>query len=220
MPAKRRRKSVASTEAMPPAEALNEPVQSETPGSNGDGPTVPMVNLDAFLAEISARLVTAGNITLPQQQDPQQSQERIQIIIFDLESTHYAVEVSHVGEVVRSPEITPVPGLPAWVLGVTNLHGDVVSVVDLPLFLSIRGNAANPAAYMIVVNAGDQRIGLVVDNVDIIYTFPAEQVISAPFKVTAEVVPYLRGAVERQNEFVRFLDCERLLLGPQMQQFA
>jgi chemotaxis signal transduction protein len=73
---------------------------------------------------------------------------------------------------------------------------------------------------MIVAQAGDQHIGLVVDRIDIIYTFPVEQVISPPFKIAPELVPYIRGAIERQNEFIRFLDCESLLLGSQMQQFS
>jgi purine-binding chemotaxis protein CheW len=179
-----------------------------------------MVNLDAFLAEISARLVTAGNITLPQQAASTTPQERMQIIVFEMGSVHYAIEVSNVGEVVRLPEITHVPGLPEWVLGVTNLHGDIVSAVDLPLFVNITEQVTTRPAYMIVAQAGDQRIGLVVDGIDIIYTFPVEQVISPPFKIASDLVPYLRGAIERQGEFIRFLDCERLLLGPQMQQFS
>jgi chemotaxis signal transduction protein len=179
-----------------------------------------MVNLDAFLSEISTRLVTAGSVTLPEQQPVSLPQERIQIIIFSMEATYYAVEVDRIGEVVRSPEITPVPGLPSWVLGVANLHGDIVSAVALPLFLGISEHITEQPAYMIVAHAGDQRVGLVVDDVDIIYTFPAEHVVSPPFKIAPELVPYLRGAVERQNEFIRLLDCERLLLGSQMQQFG
>jgi chemotaxis signal transduction protein len=220
MPEKRRRKSSQSTELIPSSDPLSGSAQPISWGSEGDNQPVPMVNLDAFLAEISARLVTAGNITLPQQAVPITPQERMQIIVFEMGSVHYAIEVSNVGEVVRLPEITHVPGLPEWVLGVTNLHGDIVSAVDLPLFVNITEQAGSLPAYMIVAQAGDQRIGLVVDGIDIIYTFPVEQVISPPFKIAPDLVPYLRGAIERQGEFIRFLDCERLLLGPQMQQFS
>ena len=90
---------------MPSNESSAEPAQ-----------TVPMVNLDAFLAEISTRLVTAGSIPLPQQQVDQIAlQERMQIIIFALRTVRYAVDASSIGEVVRSPEITYVPGMPDWV---------------------------------------------------------------------------------------------------------
>ncbi|MBN1311198.1 MAG: purine-binding chemotaxis protein CheW [Anaerolineae bacterium] len=217
---KRKRKPSQPAENIPSGEPLDESVQAVPLEKNGDGPDAPMVNLDAFLAEISTRLVTAGSITLPEQQPAPLPQERMQIIIFAMGSTHYAVEVDRIGEVVRSPELTPVPGLPDWVLGVANLHGDIISAVDLSLFLGISDHVTDQTAYMIVAQAGDQRIGLVVDDVDIIYTFPAEQVVSPPFKIAPELVPYLRGAVERRNDFIRFLDCERLLLGPQMQKFG
>jgi chemotaxis signal transduction protein len=220
MPEKRKRKPSQSARIIPSGDSSDSSAQAAPWGSGGDDQAVPMVNLDAFLAEISSRLVTAGSIALPQQAAQIVPQERIQIIIFTLGTVRYAIEVSNVKEVVRSPEFTHVPGLPEWVLGVTNLHGDIVSAVDLPLFLNISDHVASQAAYMIVAQAGDQHIGLVVDRIDIIYTFPAEQVISPPFKIAPELVPYIRGAIERQNEFIRFLDCESLLLGPQMQQFS
>jgi len=217
---KRKRKPSQPTDPIPSSDSLDDPAQVVPPGADGHNPEAPMVNLDAFLSEISSRLVTAGSVILPEQQPVLLPQERIQIIIFSMGAAYYAVEVDRIEEVVRSPEITPIPGLPGWVLGVANLHGDIVSAVALSLFLDISKHIADQPAYMIVAHAGDQRIGLVVDDVDIIYTFPAEQVVSPPFKIAPELVPYLRGAVERQNEFVRLLDCERLLLGSQMQQFG
>ncbi|MBN1429417.1 MAG: purine-binding chemotaxis protein CheW [Anaerolineae bacterium] len=220
MASKGKRKSSQSTDAIPTVNPVDDPGQVVQPGMDSDSPLMPVVNLDAFLAEISSRLVTAGSIALPEQQVSQLSQEQIQIIIFAMGTIRYAVEVEHIGEVVRLPEITPVPALPNWILGVTNLHGDIISVVDLPLFLGVSEHVTSQTTYMIVAQAGDQRIGLVVDDIDIIYTFPAEQVISPPFKIAPEIVPYLHGAIERRDEFIRFLDCERLLLGSQMQQFS
>ncbi len=189
--------------------------------SNGDGPTGEMVDLAALLEEISTRLMMAGSISFGQTQPaPVKPVERMKIIIFVMGDLRYAVEMSHIDEVVRDPSITPVPGLPGWVLGVTNLHGDIISVVNLPRFLDIEISAYQKGVSMVVAHTADQRIGLVVDNTEMIYTFPTEQVISPPFKVPTQLVSYLRGAVERQGEFIRLLDCEHLLLSPQMQQFS
>jgi purine-binding chemotaxis protein CheW len=189
--------------------------------SNGDSPTGEMVDLATLLEEIGARLVMAGSIPLGQTQPaPVKPVEHMKIIIFVMGDLRYAVEMSHIDEVVRSPSITPVPGLPDWVLGVTNLHGDIISVVNLARFLDIEMPAHQKDASMVVAHAADQRIGLVVDDTEVIYTFPTEQVISPPFKVSAQLVSYLRGAVERQGEYIRLLDCEHLLLSPQMQQFS
>jgi purine-binding chemotaxis protein CheW len=191
--------------------------------SNGDGPTGERIDLATLLDEISARLVMAGSIPLGQTQTqtvPEKPAEQMKIIIFVMGDIRYAVEMNHIDEVTRNPDITPVPGLPDWVLGVTNLHGDIISVVSLAHFLDVELPAHRKNVSMVVAHAADQRIGLVVDDTEVIYTFPTEQVISPPFKVSSNLVSYLQGAVERQGEFIRLLDCEYLLLSPQMQQFS
>ena len=192
-------------------------------GSNSpeSGDTGEVVDLEAFLLELSARLVTAGTVPLPQAQPaPVEPEARIQIIVFQMRGVLYGVDLHTVSEVIRDPEITRVPGLPDWVLGVTNLHGEITSVVDLSRFLDLGSPGSRRSSHMIVAQAADQRIGLMVDDVELIYSFPLEQVLSPPFKVEPGIVPYLRGAVERDQEFIRLLDGERLLLGQQMQQFS
>ena len=194
--------------------------ESGSRNSNGSQ-TRPMVHLDEFLAEISARLTAVGSIPLSRAQtEPSTSVDRMQVIVFKLDGVCYAVEIDHVSEVGRQTDITRVPGLADWVLGVINLHGEIVSVVDLARFLELNTATQRPGDMMIVAHAGDQKIGLMVDEIEPILTLPTEQIISPPFKIEANLVHYLRGAIDREGQFVRLLDCERLLLGPQMQRFS
>jgi chemotaxis signal transduction protein len=190
--------------------------------TNGNTADSGVIDLDAFLAELSARLMTA-NAPIPlQAQIPIEPVESMQVIVFTLNGTRYGLAMRYIGEVLRGPEITYVPGdLPNWVLGVTNLHGEIVSAVDLARFLELGALSTRLADHMMIVaQATDQQIGLIVDSVELIYSFPLDQVLSPPFKVDESIVPYLHGAVEREEEFIRLLDCEQLLLGQQMQQFA
>lgn len=185
---------------------------------NGSGTTV---DLDAFLTELSARLMTVGSVPIPQPvEEAVQTAERTQIIVFGLGGTRYGVEMRYVNEIVHEPRLTDVPGLPHWVMGVSNLHGDILSVVDLTRFLALESNTDLPPTNLVVAHAAEQRVGLMVHSVELIYTFPSDLILSPPFKIDTNVVPYLRGAVERENDFIRLLDCERLLLGSEMQQFA
>jgi chemotaxis signal transduction protein len=73
---------------------------------------------------------------------------------------------------------------------------------------------------MLVAQAADLKIGLMVDRVESIYRFPFEWVISPPFRLEPGLVAYLRGAVDRDGQMIRVLECERLLRGPKMQQFS
>jgi chemotaxis signal transduction protein len=195
--------------------------QNQNASTNGAGPEGNMVNVSELLAEISARLITVGRLALPDTQSTVSAQkDDLQLLVFYLAKTRYAIKVTDVREVVRDPMITRVPGLPDWVLGVTNLHGEIMSVIDLTRFLGIDSNSLSGKRNMLVGKAGDQQIGLMVDDMDVIYSIPSERVISPPFSVDSILVNYLQGAVEREDEFVRLLDCNRLLLGPQMQQFS
>jgi len=54
----------------------------------------------------------------------------IQLVTFKLADETYGINVMHVQEVLRISEIAPVPGAPAYVLGIINLRGNVVTVID------------------------------------------------------------------------------------------
>ncbi|MGF1505885.1 MAG: chemotaxis protein CheW [Anaerolineae bacterium] len=176
-------------------------------------------DLGNFLAEVQARLITS-DATPQQASAPPIEQERV--MIFRLAGVHYAVSLENTAEVLRRPVITPVPGVLPWIAGVINLHGDIVSVVDLNLFFGGAPGYFSGGAdvTLLVMQAADQRIAMVVDGIEIIYSYPTEEILSPLFKVQPTMVAYLRGVVQWGDRVIRLLDCERLLTGPQMLQFS
>ncbi|MBN1121066.1 MAG: chemotaxis protein CheW [Anaerolineae bacterium] len=190
-------------------------------GSNGNGPEPEMLDLNAMLAEISGRLIAAGSTSLPHRQsEVQQPIERKQSVVFILNNQHYAFEISRIREVLRLPEITRVPGLPDWLLGVMNVHGEIVSVVDLAYFLGIKAQATSYVTTVLVAQTGDQQIGLSVDDVEQIHTFPVDLIGEPLWEVEPTIAEYLQGTFERTDHFIHLLDCDQLLHGSQMQQFT
>jgi purine-binding chemotaxis protein CheW len=75
---------------------------------------------------------------LPQ---PEAAEEYIEIIEFQLASETYGIELRHAGEVSLLKELAPVPCTPAFVLGIINVHGRVLLVVDLKRFFDLPNNA-------------------------------------------------------------------------------
>jgi purine-binding chemotaxis protein CheW len=177
-------------------------------------------DLSAFLSEVSARLVTSD--ALSQESQPQYT-ERARAMIFRVGAVHYAIPLQNAAEVLRSPAITPVPGMPAWVAGVINRRGTITSVVDFARFLgkpTTYSRRSRQPQTVIVMQAADQTIGMIVDSVESIMTYPADAILSPIFDVEPELVAYLRGVLDWQDQSVRFLDCTPLLTGAQMQQFT
>lgn len=172
----------------------------------------PTFDLDAFLSEISARLVDVGGGT-PQ---PETTGEYERSMLFRVGHATFGITLSHALEVIRRPNITPVPGVPGWVAGVYNLHGEIISVVRLSVFL---GKPREDSTTMLVMDAGDQTIGMLVSSVETIYAYPLDAILSPIAVVEPELVNYLRGVIHWRSETVRLLDCERLLTGQEMQQF-
>jgi purine-binding chemotaxis protein CheW len=194
-------------------------VDALAPAAVEEMPSPEMVDLNAYLEEIGSRLITGPDQANLAAQTATPAPEHRQLIVFRMGALKYGIEISHVTETVRRPEITHVPGVPGWVMGVCNAHGEIISAVDLASFLELTTRVQQDVEYMLITHAEDQRIGLIVDEVEVIYTLPAEEIVSPLFKVEPNLVNFLQGAVERGDGFVRLLDCDRLLLGTQMQQF-
>lgn len=185
---------------------------------NGSAPPSQALSLEAILNEITARLVLPQ--AAPSGMGTSAAKDLMRMMIFRLGSLSFGLDILHISEVLRAPAVTRVPRLPAWVLGVANFHGEIISIVHLPSFLGMDSPVPTSDLTVLVTHASGQRIGLVVDEVSTIYTADADELVSPAFRIDPGVVPYLRGAVEREDGFIRVLHGERLLLAPHMQQFS
>jgi len=101
------------------------------------------------------------------------TEEAHTVLVFELGSEHYGVDVMLVRNVRTIDAVTRVPGLPRFYRGVVNVRGQVITVLDLRLFLDMPlGEEANPPTEMIVVAAHGLEIGLLAHNVEGVNTVP------------------------------------------------
>jgi purine-binding chemotaxis protein CheW len=131
-----------------------------------------------------------------------------ELLAFRLDGSPYAIPVERVREIVRLRDITPVPMLPAWVLGVVALRGEVVQVVDLRMCLGLATREATRKSRIIVLHGDDERVtGILVDAV--------EQVLRIEEESIRPSVATDSGAVNelcmRDDEFVSIVDMDRVL---------
>jgi purine-binding chemotaxis protein CheW len=103
---------------------------------------------------------------LAREQEPDQcEQDRLEVIEFVLADEKYAVESSFVREVYPFREFTPIPGAPPFVLGVTNVRGQIVSVVDLKKFFGLPEKGLTDLSKTILISDGEMEFGLLADTV-------------------------------------------------------
>jgi purine-binding chemotaxis protein CheW len=144
-----------------------------------------------------------------------------QHVLFELAGAEYAVPIANVIEIGRLLDVTPVPNVPNWVLGVANLRGEVISMVDLRTFLGMDGTSYGQASRMLVARASEENVttGLIVDRISGIRYLSVDRIVTPGALIEDRIAPYLRGVYEHDGRLLVVLNMERLLLSPDMHQF-
>lgn len=134
-----------------------------------------------------------------------------QWVTFTLDAGIYGVHVMQVQEVLPMPEITPVPGAPAWIMGIINLRGNVVTVIDTRMRLGISPRVPDTSNRVIVIETDEQVAGILVDGVAEVANVCDAQVETVPDVGSRECARYIHGVVSRDDTLLILLDSTRLL---------
>ena len=134
-----------------------------------------------------------------------------QWVTFHLGEEIYGIDVLQVQEVLRITEISPVPGAPSYVLGIINLRGNVVTVVDARNRFGLPPKEPDDASRIIIVDAFDKVIGLLVDNVSEVAYVANSQIEMAPNVGTDEGHRFVSGVSNREGELLIMLDLAKLI---------
>ncbi len=139
-------------------------------------------------------------------------------IVFALGGQDHAVPIAGVVEVGPRPAVTPLPFAPAWLLGLTNLRGDIISVIDLRTLFDLphAGPARGERLLVVRGTATDAVAGFVVDAVRGLRR-QAGAVRDVPRNSDSAFGPCLAGALDLDGRLVAVLDPDRLLARSQPQ---
>ena len=135
----------------------------------------------------------------------------LQCVTFTLEDEIYGINVMQVQEVLREVEVAPVPGAPDYVLGIINLRGNVVSVIDARTRFGLPVKASDETTRIIVIEAQQQIIGILVDSVAEVVDVKRDEIDTAPNVGTAETAKYIDGVVSRGEKLLILVDLNKLL---------
>ena len=138
-----------------------------------------------------------------------------QVLTFVLGSETYGVDILRVQEIRGWSAVTKIPHAPAHVLGVLNLRGSIVPIVDLRMRFALERadyTAVTVIIVMSVVTASGRRdFGVVVDGVSDVVDVDADDIKPAPELGTRGLTDYLLGLVSVADRMVVLLDIDRLI---------
>ncbi|MBI9068212.1 MAG: chemotaxis protein CheW [Salinivirgaceae bacterium] len=93
------------------------------------------------------------------------SGEQIKVLEFLLSTEKYAIDSTYINEVISISEITPLPCTPDFIVGIINLRGKIISVMDIKKFLSISGADTANIKKVIIVKHSDIELGIIADEI-------------------------------------------------------
>jgi len=132
-----------------------------------------------------------------------------QLFVLRLDHQRYALRLPDVERVLRMVEITALPEPPPGVLGVINVQGRVLTVIDLRHCLHLPAREVEPEDVLILVSAAGAMLALAADGVEGVTDWPEEGII--PVQEIRAPSPYLEGVAKLADGLVLIFDLGRLL---------
>lgn len=121
-----------------------------------------------------------------------------------------------VKEVIAPPEITAVPQTPSHFLGIMNLRGQVISVIDLRIKLSIKPTQAAETA-IIICDIKPNSMGVVVDSINSVLNPKPEEIAEKPQIHSSKATDYITNVFRHDNRLVLLIDIAKTLTGGDLQ---
>lgn len=130
-------------------------------------------------------------------------QSEMQVVIFSLGKEKFALETRFIDGIEKMLSITRVPTAPYYIRGLANLRGNIISIIDLKAYLNME--KTKDEDNIIILEAGEERIGLMVDEVNEVVEITDDMI-----EKVSDNTGYTKGVVNFDNYIVTFLEGEEL----------
>ncbi len=145
----------------------------------------------------------------------EESGEKISILSFQLGEELYGVELKYLTETRQSVPLRHIPCAPSHLVGIINLRGELLPVVDLHPILGLPQQQLRKVvpALLILLLKGN-KLAFAVSRAKDILTFPTKEINPPPISLDPEHALFVRGELIVNNRPLSLLDVERLLQDP------
>ena len=145
--------------------------------------------------------------------------EKIQLIVFNLAAEEYAVPIEQVKEIVPTPKISPVPQTPEYVVGIANIRGQVLSVINLEKKFGFHQEThivtsdKRNSSFVLVIEHENTSIGVVVNQVPTTFAVPVSKIDSSEqmMQHSSMDASVIKGVANTQGRLIILIDILRML---------
>lgn len=134
-----------------------------------------------------------------------------QFVIFKIDDREFAVDINKVNTIEKIPCITRVPGAPYFVMGVINLRGEVIPVVDTRKRMDMNSKPFDDESRIIIINLEDCVVGITADSATEVLSV-GEELIDRDFATTGvKDDDFIEGVARLDQRIIVILDINKLL---------
>ena len=135
----------------------------------------------------------------------------LQWVTFRLDNETYGINVMQVQEVLRYSEIAPVPGAPSYVLGIINLRGNVVTVIDTRQRFGLDSADVTDNTRIVIIEADKQVVGIMVDSVAEVVYLRQSEIETAPNVGNDESAKFIQGVCNKNGELLILVELDKMM---------
>lgn len=146
--------------------------------------------------------------------------EMLEIIAFRLHDQEFCVKTTTIREIRGWAPSTPIPHSPPEIIGVMNLRGSVIPIIDLAYKLGMKSTVANERSAIVVAEVHTMVIGMLVDRVSDILTIPSSQVQPVPEVTASFDKTFCEGIIANENGMICFLNLAKMFKDNEMDDIA
>lgn len=145
------------------------------------------------------------------EQDLFEDTQKDKYLTFVIDDDGYGIEIQFVTEIIGMQGITEVPELPDFIVGIINLRGQIIPVMDVRTRFQKTFREYNDRTCIIVIRIEDVSIGLIVDMVSEVLNINSSDIVDPPNPKTGFSNKYVKSIGKVEDEVKLILDCVKLL---------
>ncbi len=144
--------------------------------------------------------------------EKQDQDDLLQFSSFYLDDTLCGINIKQVQEINDDLNITKVPLSPDYVMGIMNLRGQIVTIINLGMKIGLAPSVISPKSRVVITNSKGEYIGLLVDRVTEVITVSQQKIASSPANIRGAQDKFFEGVLHTsENELMALLNLEIVL---------
>jgi len=143
----------------------------------------------------------------------EEDESHLEVVVFMLAHERYALELTHIREVYPLKELTPLPGTPDFVLGIINVRGQILSIIDIKRFFELPEKGLTNLNQVIILESEEMEFGILADEILGTKSIPASAIQASLPTLTGIRADYLKGVT---GDRVVILDGEKIVSDEKM----